>query len=833
MDVLSRIAGHLCRHSPKRRLIEAQRAPEFASDDMTTISPYNEIWRYSKQYSLINTEGGHKPPPAFGSPTLVWHLGVWQRWDADELETAPRDDVISSRFDHFDKHNSDFFCEIRDFIENIQKRGRIRDADSNNDPDSGIETLTFRQPKGVNPDISHVQYENRTHPFHVCEPQSLDFTLWWQDSDADGAPILNQRQSSPDYSALRVRVQAQTHMDHVTLSFFIDAAKPYGHPQIYSTESKDAANFGRRRHKIATYLERMREICESQIKYGFVERDRLPEQLYPLPKRDDFNDGLSFRQALLEHKEKEKKAAADLREIANYLYEDIWRDFLYSFDLKLPTRDIGENSLSSDASASSLRHGKIFANFRGLLMSVKGVETDRNSASSANIAHIRERLRAPTPESPLESEANPGFGKFLVFDADSGEPNTVLKSLWPFMRRVIPWADYRDFVGCGILGWRALYITAPGAAASFYDNQETPGRLHELPAGSPSDSEKPGPHTEWAAMRYLVVTKGEPHREQIGRFVERINALRTMRLFALKNLRVIKNAGTHLRILGHELDGVLHKWSVERGRIEQIYQPLLELARKENSENHHNIKIKIRNWVEWLETVYSPATSPGIVIERRKHRRAKSQAELDIEHYRADELGELIRVTEQKLIQLTSALDSIGRGGAGRILYVINRSNYYCNEFERLWPTLEIGDIEGWINYGQFVERGVKPTFNLIRHTGQRLIWLRKRLISITEMIQTSALIIETEATKSNTAQLSRIATSLYYVEIPLVFVAGSIIINLAGRLGISEGVRTIAGSVGMCGYLVYRHLTRHKAMRNTAPPHQDGGASTADGSQG
>jgi hypothetical protein len=26
-------------------------------------------------------------------------------------------------------------------------------------------------------------------------------------------------------------------------------------------------------------------------------------------------------------------------------------------------------------------------------------------------------------------------------------------------------------------------------------------------------------------------------------------------------------------------------------------------------------------------------------------------------------------------------LDGIGQGGAGRILYVINRSNYHCDEF--------------------------------------------------------------------------------------------------------------------------------------------------------
>lgn len=793
---------------------------------MNTISPHYEIWRYSNQYSSINSEGGQKPPPAFGSPTLVWHLGVWQRWDADEVDSAPQDGSLKSRFRHFDNHNMDFFCEIRDFIEHLQKRGRILDPTGS--PDGGIEKLRFQPPRGVNPDTPHRALGKPTHPFHICEPQSLSFTLWWQDSDDDGAPALNTRQASPDYSALRVRVQVQTHVDHVTLSFFIDAAKPYGRPQIYTTDDKIAPNFGRRRHKIASYLERMREICGAQIRHGFVERDRLPERFYPLPKKSDFDDGAAYERALLDHPEKEKQAAADLLEIADYFYEDIWTDFLRAFDVKLPVRESGRDRADNGdgGGAGSLRrHGKIFANFRGLVMSVKGVKTEDNGSHARSIDNIRHSVQAPQPETPLESEANPGFGKFLAFDARSGEPNTVLKSLWPFLRRVIPWADYRDFVGCGILDWRALYVTAPGTAASFYEDQEAPGRKHELPAGSPPGLERTGLHEEWEPMRYLVVTKGEPHREQVGRFVERINALGTMRLFALKNVRVVKNAGTHLRLLGHELDGVLHQWVVERGKIEKRHRALMEGVRRKNVEERSTVKFKLRSLFEKLDRpdeLMKWSITPGGVIENPEHRKAKSLEELEVDHQRTEELGELIRETEQRLIELTSALDRIGRGGAGRILYVINRSKYYGDEFQRLWPTLDTGNIEGWISYATFVERGLKPTFSLIGATGKRLLLLRNRLQSITEMIQTSALIIETEATKSNTAQLSRIATSLYYVEIPLILIAGRMVIQIAADLGMPQVLGTILGAIAVGAYLFYRYLTRQKAMRNIAALHDD-----------
>jgi hypothetical protein len=789
----------------------------------TELSPNNEVWQYSKQYSVINSEGGHKPPPSFGSPTLVWHLGIWQRFDADEAETAPNDGVLKSRFNHFDDHNTKFFDEIRQFIEHLQKRGRVLDLDGDGIPDLGFETLNYCKPAGLNPDTLEEGRRTFTHPFCVCEPQSLGFTLWWQDADAFGGPVLNEREFKPACGALRVRVQVQTHVDHVTISFFIDAAKPYGEPQIYTTESKSDEEFGRRRRRIANYLERMREICGNQINFGFVDQDRLPEQLYPRPDPAQYRDSAAYKEALAVHAANEQKAAADLLEISEYFYEGIWKDFFHSFDIKLPMRDVGhgDGHTSQSGSLHIGRQGKIFANFRGLVMSVDGITTDGAVARSAQVEQLRESLNIPQPAVPAACEANTGLGKFPVFDEEAGEPNTVLKSMWPFLRRAMPWADYRDLIGCGLFEWRALYLGAPGASGSFYANQEAPGRLHELPAGSPPE-EPQGPHQEWSPMRYMIVTKGEPHREQIGRIVERINALGTMRLFALKNLGVIKNAGTHLRLLGHELDGAIHQWGVERDKIERRYRRLLDRARIEGREGAGWHR-QVRNWLEWLRSLWERNISLETVVETGEHRKPKSPAILDVEHARVEELGELIRDTEQRLIQLTSALDKIGRGGAGRILYVINRSNYYCDEFERLWPTLQVGNIDGWITYGRFVERGLSPTFGLIRNTGQRLIALRERLLSITEMIQTSALIIETEATKSNTAQLSRIATNLYFVEVPLVIIAGKFFIEFLGQVFQTTAV-TAVGAALIGVYIIYRYFARRRTMRQAPPQTNDNG---------
>jgi hypothetical protein len=454
-------------------------------------------------------------------------------------------------------------------------------------------------------------------------------------------------------------------------------------------------------------------------------------------------------------------------------------------------------------------------------------------------------MGVPAPNSPLEQAANTGVGTFNVFDIANGEPNTILKSWWPFMRRVTPWADYRDFIGCGLTEWRALYMSAIGTSGNFFHDQEALGRLQELPAGSWPVCEKGGALDGNLPARYLILTKGEPHREQIGRFAERINALEAMRLFSLKNLNLIKNAGLHLRLLGQQLDGILQVWGEQRQAIENQYTALIQKAQittqdqqREEDNNEPLVGLfptlydrypklreaankagkRILTAAEWLKYFDDFNVKVIKLIHDTKRNHILTPQEIDIQQSRVEHLGNLIRTVEQDLIELSAALDNIGKGGAGRMLYLINRSVYFCDEFERLWPTLEIGNIDGWINYGQFVERGLKPTFNMIRNTGDRLVSLRERLQDLTETIQTSALIIETEATRSNTAQLSRILTSLYWVELPLILIGGGMFFKFVDKLfeanknvPLSEAHRTAIYLAAICIYASFRYIRSRK----------------------
>jgi hypothetical protein len=562
--------------------------------------------------------------------------------------------------------------------------------------------------------------------------------LWWIDENESRNSIENTRLIKPEYSALRVRVQVQTHIDHATLSFFIDAAKPYNSGQIYQTPKiagSKRADFGRRRDKIADHLDVVRRIAREQVASGSIERDRIPELNMTA---DD---------------------AKRLREAADYFYDGIWRDFMTSFGI---VRDQTSSEQNDEGVTVAGRMGRIFADIRGVMMSSDWISSEEQKvATRKQIQEARKAASMPEDYVTREREANVGVGAFDFFD--DAELNTALKSMWPFLRRSNAWADYKDVVGCGIIEGRALYATTLGSSEKFYSGEEFAKRENaddaEVPMGCLPDQEPEWQGVKERPIRYLVLTKGEPHREQIGRFVERINAIATMRLFAFKSLPTIKNAGYLIRLIGRELDLRLAAWAQERRKIEAKYQ--------------ERMKNLYYGW-SWLRSLLGNAPSDlpkdeevdySILVRKKFKKKGKliTKQEEKIEEERIYALNRLISKTDAKLIELGARLDKIGHGGSGRILYVINRSNYHSKEFERLVGTLKIVNVHGWINYEQFVERSMKPTFNMIRNTGERLAALRTRLQVVTDTIQTSALIIETAATRSNTQLLRKLVTHVYW----------------------------------------------------------------------
>lgn len=656
------------------------------------------LWRQTSHYYRISTEGRNRPASSIGSPTLIWHLGVWRKYNHPKPLDQGQGEVRShgSYIEEFEKNSSKFYDEVFVFLEALQKRG-LREGDLVQQSGQQLKLEPIAIEGHDNEEIPANEEPRR---FSVFAPQSTSFTLWWRDSAKSGLANTRIHDDDPDADqALRVFVQFQGFQDHIALTFHIDAAKLFTGRQILKREEVEENRLGERRTFLLNHLDAIR-----RSSYDRIVSDAIDLPVSDRPVDDDV--------------EKALKTAAD------YVFEGIWEEFQSAFGFRTRTQD----ERAPGDGAPFLDHGLIFVNQRGLMMSVRGLAT-RDDEERANLIRdlaernkikIEEEQADPKPWRQLGRSASGTLGPVDVFDTKCGEPETVLKSFWPFLCEMTEHAARKDWIGCGILEWRALYMSTLGSRA------QPP--VPEPPA--PDDAKNLPMHRRTLPPhRFVILTKGEPHRRQIGRMVERLLSLETMRAIAFKNLGTIQNASLHLRTLTMALDDTLKKWAADRKNIRKPWEKVRSEIRGSggSGEVHEHLKKK---YIEEEERFY-------------------------------EALSKLNADYETQLIDIAASLEIMGPGGSGHLAQSIDEASYYIGEFDRMVETLEIGNIAGWINYAQFADRGMRPTFNMIRDTGQRLVAAQERLKALTDVVQVSALIVQADATRRNTDTLRKIASNL------------------------------------------------------------------------
>lgn len=660
---------------------------------------------YSAQYTTITREGHERPTPIFGAPALIWHLGISPHWEdvRHDDEKITLEQLHQRLAANYEKVHTEFYKDINALL------FRLQDG-------AGFPRVSPRlfTAEAVPPPWPARQPGKHGQPFYVTEPQTMRFTLWWKDDDSRPEP-------SPTPDALRIKVHVAAHRDFVTVSLHLDVCKLWNQSQLASVEGAG----GKRRQRLLSEVQRIRQICEPRMALDAdgtreVDREILPE---------------------LEVSSSDAKA---LMEASRYLYSSIWDEFCEGLNIA---------SLRSLLGAT----GRVFANFRGVVLPTDGLPeaVDRRKFPGSSGAEPFPRF-----------VGNGGLGE------DGGSPprehneaNAVVKAFWPFIRRITPRADQREYIACGVMHWRALYITALGSPVSYDWEEEGAGAASEIPArsipeeligdtnryDSLSGSQGEGP------LRYLFLTKGEPHRRQIGRIVERINAMGTLRLIALRDWTIIRDASTQIQLRGLELDTMMRKWSSERSAIRQEFNAmkLADPSDKRNIQDREDTKLQ-----------------------------------------------ELANDVEKDLIYLSAALDEVGLTATHGLHFRVNRTRYYVKEFERLVSSLNFGNIDTWIAYDQFVARGLKPAFDFVDSVGMRLLGLRMRLQSVLEGIETSALVTQTSATRANTAELRRIAdtfrrANFWLRVIGVCLAVVTLLVGSGGSQGIAEAIKQLLKQAG------------------------------------
>ncbi|MGQ4827762.1 hypothetical protein, partial [Enterococcus faecalis] len=91
-------------------------------------------------------------------------------------------------------------------------------------------------------------------------------------------------------------------------------------------------------------------------------------------------------------------------------------------------------------------------------------------------------------------------------------------------------------------------------------------------------------------------------------------------------------------------------------------------------------------------------------------------------------------------------IDRLSLEATGGLHFRISRSSIHVAEFYQLLELLQVGNMQTWTSYEQFVKRGLAPTFKSIEEVGRRIVALRTRLTSVLETIETSALVGQSSA---------------------------------------------------------------------------------------
>ena len=191
---------------------------------------------YSAQYNATNSEGHEHPPPAFGAPTLVWHLGDL----APLARQTPGYDAALKAI-HETSRRPTRRPGRRSSKRSIGSWRRFSGGRFSARNDSGIQSATFP--------LLGTSGTGWVIPSTWSSPGSIRFTLWWSDDDAS--------LPDPTADALRVKVHAGAHRDYVTLSFYLDASKSW-----IRTGDRDG---GERRERILSAVDRVRTICEPRM----------------------------------------------------------------------------------------------------------------------------------------------------------------------------------------------------------------------------------------------------------------------------------------------------------------------------------------------------------------------------------------------------------------------------------------------------------------------------------------------------------------------------------------------------------------------------------------
>jgi len=223
------------------------------------------LWRPTRHYGRLLTEGRNRPAPSIGSPTLFWHLAIWRK--RIEGDGGYREALTKKNVQKYVDHNRNFFHEISHFLRHLQDRGLVS---SSTPRDITLDEIPISASRNDDAD----PFER----FEAFLPQGMNFELWWLDGANRDNPNrrLDASKSTKEEidGATRVLVQFQSFQDHVTCTFYMDIAQQFDGHQILDAD--ELSTCGARKRKIGEILHSIRKASLGHVKSGAID---APERI--------------------------------------------------------------------------------------------------------------------------------------------------------------------------------------------------------------------------------------------------------------------------------------------------------------------------------------------------------------------------------------------------------------------------------------------------------------------------------------------------------------------------------------------------------------------------
>jgi len=223
------------------------------------------------------------------------------------------------------------------------------------------------------------------------------------------------------------------------------------------------------------------------------------------------------------------------QESADFLFVKVWD--LFTQDLLVKTLG-NKTNLNAEDSLRALVPGRLFLSLRGVIIDVNenmsigyGLDQETFSADKSNITSDYHQHNLGESDNVTHLTSHFFLEKYENFITNGGFGD-----------------DDRDFVAAGILHDRAIFVS-PFGAKSSKDPKDR------------ADAENPRRVT-----RFTILTKSKTNSHEMGRVVANITALCTFQIAAIKDINLVRQVGTQIRLAGDRLNhfSIRFSRSIER-----------------------------------------------------------------------------------------------------------------------------------------------------------------------------------------------------------------------------------------------------------------------------